>query len=327
MKNILLNLIVILLFENVSFGQRNFRDIENLIKTEPLTTYETLQAKYLIENTNTFGLKGNVKSLKESFGYNPNDIIRYEFLANGNLYYLQKGDTLQGSNYVEAEFNQFYFDENTNQLSKIVKHNYWSKNSSKTVIKLDTNNFVFQETYECYQCGPDYKRDGNIFDYTLNYYWNATKDTIKLIYSYVLPSDREDRYKDKTLSITNAINSKKDSSFVQLPFSFPQNFVYDEKGNLIKWTMYDLEPRSSYNMDSSIEYKCNDDGELVEIASFFRIHNGKLDSDDWQVGDKYNIQYLEYDTHENWTFKKIIKTSPNSENKEYIYKREISYYK
>lgn len=328
MKNILLNLIVILLFGNVSFGQRNFRDIENLIKTESLTTYETLQAKYLIKNTNTFGLKGNVKSLKESFSNNPNDIIRYEFLANGILYYLQKGDTLQGSNYVGAEFNQFYFDENTNQLSKIVKHNYWSRDSSKTVIKLDTNNFVFQEIYECYMCGPDYKRDGNIFDYTLNYYWNTTKDTVKLIYSYVLPSNRDDRHWNKTLSFTNETKANKDSTFAPRLFGsieYPEFFEYDKKGNLIKWTSLDLQPKSTYNTDIFIEYEYNQDNEIIKISTFSHSHGGPLEGRG--VGNEYHIQYLEYDDFGNWTRKKIIEISHGQEPNEHFYKREISYYK
>jgi hypothetical protein len=330
MKNRFLNFIVILLFGNVSFGQDCFRDFETRVKTQRLTLYETLQAKYLTKNTNTFGLKGNVKSLKESVDNSPNDIIHYEFLENGNLYFFQKKDTLQRSIYTSAKFEQYSFDENTNQLSEIIEHRYGWKDTYKTVIKLDKKGFVIQEIDECYMCGPDYERDGNIFDHSLKYDWNATKDTVNLKYSYVIPSDREDRHLNRTYFFTNEIKTKKDSTFVPDSFGFlpyPEFFEYDKNGNLIKWTMLDLQPKGSFNTDSSIEYEYNEYGELITISTFSRIHNGTLGSENWLSGNVYNIKHLEYDNHGNWTRKKIIRTSMNLEPKACFYKREISYYK
>lgn len=318
------------MFGNISFGQNYFKYFETLVKTQQLTLYETLQAKYLTKNINTFGLKDNVKSLKESFDDNPNDIIHYKFLESGNLCFFQKGDTLQRSIYTSAEFEQYSFDEKTNQLSEIIKHRYGWKDTYKTVIKLDKSGFVIQEIDECYMCGPDYKRDGNIFDYTLNYYWNTTKDTVNLKYSYVLPSDREDRHTNRAYFFTNGIKVKKDSTVVphSLGFlDFPEFFEYDEKGNLIKWTILDLQPRGSFNTDSSIEYEYNDVDELVRISTFSYIHDGRLNSEGWLLGAIYNIEYLEYDNNGNWTLKKITETSKKPETKEWFYKRKISYYK
>ena len=174
----------------------------------------------------------------------------------------------------------------------------------------------------------DYYKE--MFDYTLNYYWNKNRDTVQLKYTYKTATSCCERFTDRLYSFvseklkkTQITSSKSDSLLRNLEFNFRYNFdhitlTYDAKGNVLKWLRRDMAIKNSYPVDMLFEYKYNDNNELIEASFSSTGFDGNF-----ELGHKYEIHYLEYDKNGNWTLKNIFDKKNNSE---YTYKREIEYF-
>lgn len=311
---------------NFSHGQS---PIPNIEKPKPIpTVYETLKNDYYIKNTKTFGLNGKVKSIREiitstNSTTNPLQIFRYDFNRNNQLIKYQEGDSLSKfvNSFVNIEIYQF---DRKNKLKELILYKGFPRNSSKTVKIFDEEGFSTQDIYKCYECGYNYEREGDIFDYTLNYEWNLNRDTVNLKYSYILPSEHSSRHKNRLITLT----SEND----ELPFisRISNEITFDKNGNIISWLKKDFAIKSSFNEDLLYSYKYNDNNELIEVSLSGYIHGGHstiLDNNAFKLKYKYEIQYLNFDKKGNWT-KKVIKQkgSNNEYVNEYIYEREIIYY-
>tara|TARA_R100000306_G_C4364489_1_gene136925 strand:- start:133 stop:1119 length:987 start_codon:yes stop_codon:yes gene_type:complete len=320
-------LLCLIYFINFSYGQYPIP----IGKPKPIPSfYETLKNDYYTKDTKTFDLKGKVKTVKETLisknsTTNPIQTFQYNFNRNNQLINYQEGDSLSKfvNSFVKIEIYQF---DRKKKLKELTLYEGFPRNSSKTVKFFDKEGFSTQDIYKCYECGYNYEREGDIFDYTLNYEWNLNRDTVHLKYSYILPSDHSSRHKNRLVSLTN----KND----ELPLSFISGIIneitIDENGNIISWLKKDFAIKSSFNEDLLYSYKYNDNNELIEVSLSGYIHGGHstiLDNNAFKLKYKNEIQYLNFDKKGNWT-KKVIKQkgSNNEYVNEYIYEREIIYY-
>ncbi len=326
--------ILLYLFFGINFlhGQGPIPHIE---KPKPIPTiYETLKNDYFIKNTKTFGLNSKVKSIKEiitspNSTTNPLQTFQYDFNRNNQLIKYQEGDSLSKFVNSFAKIEIYHFDEN-NQLKELILYEGFPRNSSKTVKFFDKEGFITQEIYECYECGYNYEKEGNIFDYTLNYEWNLDRDTVNLKYSYILPSEHSSRHKNRLVPLTKKKQNKNNELPLSLISNISDEITFDENGNIISWLRKDFAIKSSFNEDLLYSYKYNDNNELIEVSVSGYIHRRPfpiLENKAFKLKYKYEIQYLNFDKKGNWTKKEIKQKRSNYEfMNEYIYEREINYY-
>lgn len=321
-------LLCLIYFINFSYGQYPIPQIE---KPKPIPSfYETLKNDYYTKDTKTFDLKGEVKTVKETLisknsTTNPIQTFQYNFNRNNQLINYQEGDSLSKfvNSFAKIEIYQF---DRKNKLKELILYEGFPRNSSKTVKIFNKEGFSTQDIYKCYECGYNYEREGDIFDYTLNYEWNLNRDTVHLKYSYILPSDHSSRHKNRLVPLTNK-NGELPLSLISGIFN---EITFDENGNIISWLKKDFAIKSSFNEDLLYSYKYNDNNELIEVSLSGYIHGGHstiLDNNAFKLKYKYEIQYLNFDKKGNWTKKEIKQKGSNNEYiNEYIYEREISYY-
>jgi hypothetical protein len=293
----------------------------------------TLYTDSLIKTTKDYKLNGNVKLITETITTNQNlgvagllKTTRYEFLKNNKLT-LYFEDTLKGLKNSNSIIERYSFDDTGEKLIEIISYSgKWQV--SKTVRKFDINGFINQEVFEQFNASSYYSGNKDMFDYTLNYYWTANKDTVQLKYTYKTEKSPYQRHYDQLRSFVykkrkiEKRNPQTDSISKTLtldfwPFSGYK--TYDAKGNVVKWLIADNEIKNSYNVDQLYEYKYNDRNELTDVSYSTSGMHGR---NNFEVQHKYEIQYLEYDVKGNWTLKKVT----GKDNSEYLYQRKIGYY-
>jgi len=334
-QTILILLLIFMANANPSIGQ-TLPEIE--VKAINPSFYETLRAEYLIKTTKNYHLSGNVKCIYEIVTYSLNGSspkliqkINYEFLRNNRLS-LYKEDTSMALKYSYFPFEKYIFDTLSEKLLGIETHSGVPQNGSKTVRKMTSDGFVYQEVFELAKSAYQYGYNSEIFDYTLDYIWDIERDTVQLKYVYKTPKSSYQRFEGRMYSFVSEkrkkeqpailkTKSEKDSLSHTFPFYgfYYDDITYDDNGNIVKWLIVDNSIKDSYNVDHLYEYKYNDKNELVEVSLSTTGMEGK---EVFRLSYRYKIDYLAYDDKGNWTLKKVT----DNNHAEYLYQREIFYH-
>ena len=302
---------------------------------EQLTFHQKMQSKFLVKNTATFGLKGPVKSVKETVTLENNSelVIRYEFLENKLLTLYQVGDTLPALKESFSKMEKYSYQGSS--LSQIQLYTGYPQHSSRTVHTFDQGGYLVQTTYDCFECETFSGSAAlqSVFDYTQQYKWSPNRDAVSLKYKYKIVSDYYERFKDRTVSFASEKNNTKQAK----PFwneTFPGISVVvkkDARGNITEHITLDRQIKNSMNIDTRLVYEYNDRDELTGISRYHTVYRG-LVSSDWNLAHTFKIEYLGYDQNGNWLVKKVTGTdnSPDPSNPGetniYTYRREIGYY-
>lgn len=315
----------ILIFALATLGNPLAAQLPELeVRTPTPGTYEMLQASHFIKPQISFRLYGNVREICETTTFHPKNgedqllkTAYYEFSPEQRLtLYLE--DTMKSLKNSNAKIEKYFFEGN--RLFKVEKYSGLQQNASKTVTTFDRDGFVIKEVFERYDSWTQPPVPG-IFDYTLDYYWDAERDTVELRYTYKTKHTSYERFTD---NITSFVEEKKavqkNNDLVDLMhFGTSEHVTYDDRGNLTRLQIIDNTIKSSYNINQLYEYKYNDKNDLTEIAFYM---SGPQGASKYELVYRYRISYSDFDEKENWTLKKILDDQGNV----YEFRREIAYH-
>ena len=299
-------------WENSNFG---FPRIHSPSKKQSLK--EELQSQDHQKNTETFLLKGNVKSVIETITSNGKEVkAEYHFLKNKQLSIFQIGDTLKSLTRSLAKIEKYHYQ--ADRLSQIEIYTGYPQNSSKAVHTFDQDGFLVKTVYECYECSQT--QPPFVFDYEQDYVWNPERDSVWINYQYKTPPTSYERKQNKVISL--APNSKQlhKEIFNRTERSFRKEKT-DSQGRITEVVNIDREIKSSMNIDSRFLYSYNSENEFTKIERFQIIHKG-TGFRDWELVETFVFEYPKFDKEHNWTEKRIWRNA----KEEILYTRVIQYY-
>lgn len=341
MKTALTLLITVLFVDLVSAQNLIFYQRPQL----SLTEYQQLYAENLVQDTKTYQLKGNVKSVtitlldrnvdtftyKEEERYNIKSLYeayKFEFLPNKKLQtYEQKLEQEykynEYQNYVPSnrkyiKTTTYYFDGENNKLLKIKETNGDLTGISTTEKDFDSLGFLKQEV--AYSIAFEAKKQ---MYHTKNYKWNKQRNTVNYHFNYHYLNNEVEQGKlsfkgesyEKAVYTDTIIGKGKEDFFGSFSTT-----MFDERGNIIALTSYDPVIKSSLPNSYNFSYKYNENNELTEVlkngSTFTTIYSNQITT----------FQYDNYDEHGNWQEMIINTSDANGRYTKLKYKREISYY-
>lgn len=249
-----------------------------------------------------FGLKGNVKSVKENsykevekFGEIIKEKNRREFWLYDFYYIFNKEGNL---------INKYEYNSDGSLHSEYT----FSYNKKGEVIENsgeETLSIISNQKPERYHFIYKYDNSGNIIEQS---YFKSKKFLQKYSYKYNIENNiiEQDYYKS-----IDKLDSK-------------NKYIYDDKGNIIERNLYESNGKLQYRYLS----KFDDNGNEIEIQSYkpdgSLVYRGTFEYDNYGniiSGRGYTYKY-EYDKNGNWISK--IEFSDNI--KGYIIEREIVYF-
>ena len=287
------------------------------------------------KTTDTYLLKGNVKSIVESVTETNSfesscHISNYTFSKTGALLKYEQDSAelfINSSGVVEW----YTYDMQNQQLLKKVIYDGRNRNHSKTILYFDSEGFLTQECFEKYQ-PKDRNHTNNeagIFDYELNYRYSAERDTVRLKYDW-FTDDSPYREKDRTYPLKKE-EAKVEENAKRVPTTFdPQVYILtnyenierDSLGQLVKFYIHDYAIKSMYNIQQLFEFKYNVNRELTELK-----YSTQGPQPEYVVEYTFEFDYQEHDEQGNWIFRKITKnTAYFHVHTEYLQHREITYH-
>ncbi len=315
---------------------------EIVIPEKPTSTYEKLISTYFIKNTKRLGLSGNVKTIKETETKKStveaelvaNDTCYYEFLPNGNLFLFKQNDTIDKLENSNAKLEKYVFDASGEKLLEAAYYDGTiQQNCNKVTKKFNDDGHIMLETYQRFYEDSYYPHEKYMWDYTLNYTWSKNNDTVNLIYNYKTEKTSYERYHNRQyifnkskLTSSEAVDH---TSFSSISRFFNEEVrTYDSIGNLIKIIHYDRVIKSSFNIDSMVEYFYNAKNELTQVLGYSLIHGGAGGATkDFTLDYTIKIDYLKYDEQGNWIEKKVSYFHHDSKmSGGNVYTRAITYY-
>jgi len=250
-------------------------------------------------------LKGEVKSVRESFYYNPTE--RFGEVEKGPL----------------SSVKIYNYEKNGNMKERI-KYDKDGYMTSKIIYHYDSNGNMKEEI--------SYNRDRSLRSKKV-YKYNEKGEMIEEIHS-----DEESVYVKFFLKYDDSGNLIEltaysiDEPFGDLP-NIREMSKYDRDGNRIELKAYNREEvsfRNTYNYDykgNMIEFTQYEDDGYVNVKKKYNYdHNGNMIEENSYVGDNLShmIKYnYEYDKEGNWTSKS---KSVNEGAPSQLIEREIEYY-
>lgn len=296
---------------------------------------DRLKSENHIKTTDTYLLKGDVKSIVqtvsetnayESFCHTSN----YTFSESRKLLKYEQ-DTAESFINSNGLIELYTYDDQDQHLVKKVIYDGRNRNHSKTIIHFDSEGFLIQKCFEKYQPEDrNYKNKEGIFDYELNYRYNAEMDTVKLEYDWIIDESPYQREKDRTYRLKEK-EPKVEENTQPTPTTFDPKEVFlphyrnierDWLGKLVKFYIHDFAIKSSYNIQQLYEFKYNVNNELSEVK-----YSTQGPQPEYEVLYTLTIEYQERDEKGNWIFRKITKNWQSSQaNLEYLQHREITYH-
>jgi hypothetical protein len=352
MKLLLFSFVALLLSVNAAFAQLQF-NLPNLANPNlpnsfifQNSLYQNLQSQYVVKTTRNFDLIGKVKAVKETIAFTSGTqqqtrTSEYAFLENNKLLFYVE-DSLSIFMNSGAISEQCIYDSSENRLVQIVSTD--GHLNRKTIQQFDAFGFLVRIDFQQFQRNDwsvkEYER--GIFDYQLVYVWNKNRDTVHAIYTYKIPSETYQRFKNQTFTFSqeqelrrqekidklknleqNDIHVAEDHHLIgYLTYKVP---IYDSNGNILKYYIYDNTIKSSYNIHQLFEYEYNDKQALSKVT-----YSTSGRHPDFEPYQSYSITYLKFDERGNWIEKKVTgmqhDNGRNATESTYLYKRVIVYY-
>jgi hypothetical protein len=160
--------------------------------------FQTIVAKKVIKNTNTFHLSGTVKQVTETrrvthFPENENmydtvSISRYQFVGDGLLTRFSKGDSLAELKNSGAHYEVYAFDPITRQLASLTVYDGQVQYSLILSKLFNKQGYIASERYFSLA-----QEDDSIFHHRVQYIYNATHTGVSVRIRYDKESDRYQR--------------------------------------------------------------------------------------------------------------------------------------
>ena len=304
--------------------------------------YQNFYAENLGKSTETYQLKGNVKSVTimlvdrtfDSASYksakmeeikNYFETYKFEFLSTNKL---QTYESKIGKEYYEntiyvpkidttTEITNYFFTEDNYKLLKIIKthfDSYGFHGKTTTEKDFDSTGFLNQET----AFNIRNSSNKNIY-YVKKYVWNKQRNAVDFYFNYYSP-DKVEQGKLSFKGMSYKRISYTDTTIGTGFFITGESITFDKNGNIVLITSFEEDMRSSLPNNYTISYKYNEDNELIEI-----LKNGSFTLGFYH-NEKTTFQYDNFDSHGNWREITIITTDDNGRFSELKYNRDILYY-
>ncbi|MBW7869381.1 MAG: hypothetical protein H3C31_13785 [Brumimicrobium sp.] len=341
MNRILVLLIVIFFTDLVSAQNLIFYQRPQL----SLTEYQKLYGENLAQDTKTFQLKGNIKSVtitllnreldeitSNSLGFDKktnyfeiykldfspdNKLVKYEVKwgieRNENTNYNSLIDTI-------TESTIFLFSKQNGKLLTIESSHssYGSQEGTINEKSFDSLGFLLQEV--------SFKTHANLEKEKIfhkKYNWNEKRNVMNYEFNYYNTDKIEhgkSSFKEETFEKPNHLGIMvHDGKLLNDPYCSTE---FDMKGNIIHLLCLDPNTfgRSLFPLNYSITYKYNENNEVIE-----RLKTGSIPTQ-YFPNEKTIFNFNNYDKQGNWQKMTIITKNDYKKYEKLEYKREILYY-